>query len=1564
MNTFSPLSSPPFDNEHGDDGDDKQSYSNDERSQSKPIYRYSPKPAMVATTSQFIENRVLVTLLPSLFIVLMIGGRTTLYVSAIVSLLTYLFDLFSQTEFTLISIWVGMIAINLSIAVNSLSLVNHIIINALLLFNMAMILALCGLYATLQFRPKLGSTFPAIFETMERILISCTPYPTTVIFLWFIISTIESSINQSTPYYLLIILIVQYFLYQNNNNNNSNNILSTTIMKITFISFPATFYYSIYHRAVVTTDYNHLLHLVLLISIPIFICTTSSSSSSSSSSSPSSSLFFILKMINGMLLIGSIEYLVILKSPTFSKTINIAPPYNYIFVTIAVYTAAVILYIILFGANNQQQQQQIFSSKYLLIVVALIFSITTTYMLAAPFYIYIFSIVSALSLSIYLYKLLLNGTSEYITVEGGGGTQSWTMYPNYLVLFSSVVALYINNRGSTTLYLLRSNFATFLKTLSDSVLLSKVIAICIIIPLQQPNQQLETLLSNIIIPTTIFTFIIYSSFYFNKDSKFIKEKDIGSNNNSSNYNNNNNNLSQSMIYSLIFMAILGSLFYSLPSFDGNINFMKKTSIFLAKFLLLFSFSTFPISIKHVPQNKTFRNIIVFSILIALILIFFNTNQQQQQQQRSNNEKWSYWFLVFGILEIMLQNRDIGSSRVGVFRLIEINRLSIIGLSIALNLVIVILVYYKSIQLKKSQHLKQQQQHSSTPSSTLQPQLPSPSLLTTFSKMMVVSNIACIYSFIACIMVNLFWLDGNESSVIVLAPLLLFVQSPIGEQKENTTAAATTTTTKDLEKKGFLSFCYLLHQLSILHLHLHLIDKVEVAKEIQDWDDPLKIQRNHLSLFLSITMGIYSNFKTSSPPRFRLLVVVLFLVTIVLFSFAYFNGHLALYDQTSAFDRHSKLDIANQRDWEDIANQRDVTIFLWDITTKEIDWSGLLASDANLDNQKQHLYKQQLKQQQQQQQTSRSLKSIAIKNNRDEDQDDQPDDDEFEDENEKVCDVSCSFTNNHIDLPLSDYIVFDPSFIHRDDWRRSPLNLPEKLPFQKFVLLDYFSKSQFPILADPRYTSLMDLHFNYSADSTQQLSLACPPDPSFTTKNTTSLLLNNHDSKPWQSRKGLVFISSNCKVGFAKSRINYIKSMKTIVDIDTFGKCFEGKSTTIQNMSTKPTNINEIIKSNMKEFENYKFALTFENENTTDYVSEKVYSALYSGAIPVYMGSKNIGNWVPTGSIIKVSDYSSPTDLANYLKKVIDDPNEYKKYFEWKKSDLEQKVIDKLRMCVNGFHSKCKMCKMANDVLSIKQLELKKGLMTTHSSYQPFHLQMQGKGDHIKVDSSNCPTCLDLSEKYTLMAWVKPTSFGDQRVIDKNTGGTVDGYNFDIQKATDSSRGIARLCAGGTCFSSHMSFSPDVWTHIAVTYSVNNEHVHDNKVNFFINGKKDIPQDFFNPTAKNKHPVLIGASNGIAIGDSGTYNGNIDNIAIYNRSLNNQEIINAMWNKPFGDEKDILLYFDFDVNPLHHETKGTVKDRSIYGNNGILVAVVIWLFGFRLSNFYSLAQLTYNFDIHH
>jgi len=65
---------------------------------------------------------------------------------------------------------------------------------------------------------------------------------------------------------------------------------------------------------------------------------------------------------------------------------------------------------------------------------------------------------------------------------------------------------------------------------------------------------------------------------------------------------------------------------------------------------------------------------------------------------------------------------------------------------------------------------------------------------------------------------------------------------------------------------------------------------------------------------------------------------------------------------------------------------------------------------------------------------------------------------------------------------------------------------------------------------------------------------------------------------------------------------------------------------------------------------HKFYLAFENSNTKDYVTEKVFHAWRAGTVPIYMGAENIADFAPhPHSYIATSDFKYDTSSNNQKK---------------------------------------------------------------------------------------------------------------------------------------------------------------------------------------------------------------------------------------------------------------------------------------------------------------------------
>jgi len=95
---------------------------------------------------------------------------------------------------------------------------------------------------------------------------------------------------------------------------------------------------------------------------------------------------------------------------------------------------------------------------------------------------------------------------------------------------------------------------------------------------------------------------------------------------------------------------------------------------------------------------------------------------------------------------------------------------------------------------------------------------------------------------------------------------------------------------------------------------------------------------------------------------------------------------------------------------------------------------------------------------------------------------------------------------------------------------------------------------------------------------------------------------------------------------------------------SFGKCY-GRY--------KNTKIKDVPEGFMNEdlidiYKDYKFVLTMENECKDGYITEKIINAFYSGAIPIYWGSKNINDFFNPESFINVNNFKSFEDCVNYV----------------------------------------------------------------------------------------------------------------------------------------------------------------------------------------------------------------------------------------------------------------------------------------------------------------------------
>lgn len=158
----------------------------------------------------------------------------------------------------------------------------------------------------------------------------------------------------------------------------------------------------------------------------------------------------------------------------------------------------------------------------------------------------------------------------------------------------------------------------------------------------------------------------------------------------------------------------------------------------------------------------------------------------------------------------------------------------------------------------------------------------------------------------------------------------------------------------------------------------------------------------------------------------------------------------------------------------------------------------------------------------------------------------------------------------------------------------------------------------------------------------------------------------------QKNGSVAWIVSNCNS--ANRREQIAKNLGKYIKVDVFGRCG----------TKKCPNDGDCYDYVAK---HYKFYLSFENSYCVDYTTEKFIKVLQRDLVPIVYGGGNYAAIAPQYSYINVEDFSSTEALANYLKWLEQDLDNYLKYFEWKHThDIHKR----------GLNVICKLCEMLNN----------------------------------------------------------------------------------------------------------------------------------------------------------------------------------------------------------------------------------------------------------------------------
>eukprot|EP00058_Branchiostoma_floridae_P000548 XP_002586036.1 hypothetical protein BRAFLDRAFT_273851 [Branchiostoma floridae] len=246
---------------------------------------------------------------------------------------------------------------------------------------------------------------------------------------------------------------------------------------------------------------------------------------------------------------------------------------------------------------------------------------------------------------------------------------------------------------------------------------------------------------------------------------------------------------------------------------------------------------------------------------------------------------------------------------------------------------------------------------------------------------------------------------------------------------------------------------------------------------------------------------------------------------------------------------------------------------------------------------------------------------------------------------------CVFTKDREQVKEADAVLFRG--IHGFPLVYNKTNFPKVRPrHQYWIYMPYECPHLTRDIDLASYGGVFNWTFTYRNDSdilatwghitqTYQELSETPPDP-------------NKDYAKQKTELVLWYVS-NCYKHL--SRFSYVTELKKHIKVDILGAC--------GNESHCPKKDRQCF---IEHLHQYKFYLAFENFICVEYITEKFWdNSLRNEIVPIVLGAPrdDYERFAPPKSFIHVDDFNSPKELANYLKYLDQNDDEYNQYFAWK-----------------------------------------------------------------------------------------------------------------------------------------------------------------------------------------------------------------------------------------------------------------------------------------------------------
>lgn len=269
-----------------------------------------------------------------------------------------------------------------------------------------------------------------------------------------------------------------------------------------------------------------------------------------------------------------------------------------------------------------------------------------------------------------------------------------------------------------------------------------------------------------------------------------------------------------------------------------------------------------------------------------------------------------------------------------------------------------------------------------------------------------------------------------------------------------------------------------------------------------------------------------------------------------------------------------------------------------------------------------------------------------------------------------CPAKCTVSAEKSKVHESDALLFHAN----DVWvSQRQIDVPkERIPGQVWVLL---SMEPVPNMFNPLNPIIFNWTMHYRREATIHLPYGRVR---LKTQNELRQLdgQSNERSIFQEKRKFAATLVSNCYDHIG--RYQMITELTTYIDLEVFGKCSGRKL-------CPPASDMSAFDCGEKYLREYKFYIAFENSFCRDYLSEKVWYALYRDQIPVIAVDRYTAGLLPPNSFLNVFDFPSLKALTEKMSEIGNDENLFNSYFNWQRKYTMEQFLPYFCMLCTELH---------------------------------------------------------------------------------------------------------------------------------------------------------------------------------------------------------------------------------------------------------------------------------------